>query len=437
MRIQRSWLILVLVAALAFIVYRLPVQEEPAAVDEEKGDESVRIAVTYEMLGETVQIWPHPVSEEKVLALINMTEAEINSYCEENQSEYRFRLVPTPVLNKGGTSGDELPPGLEETMQLDEDGVSLVVGHDFSRANRYSLEYADEHGMLLLSPSGVGLGQSLPGDCLHKLMPNIYEDPEVYERVFADMIRSMGYEAFVTIGSGGHVFMRSLLDETGEALSYPYRETEVVMDINADDLGPYLRQAAEYVNETAALYGVENMCVLVEPLGVDKLTEILTNADSHSVLSKVKWFDYGGIPEEGITEENLGARLARYGFTQMVMCPTDSPRSEEFYRKYVDHVGAIPTPNKVYGEAARYDAAWLMALAVIETGSAEPQEVKEALPTVCERYQGVLGDCSLNEYGDRAKTDYRIYEWILVDGEARFDAVGYYDSSTGSFTFTR
>ena len=103
----------------------------------------VNIAVTYQKLTETVQIWPHPIKEEYIKALVNLTETEINQYCNENQYETRFRLIPTPIIYKGGGKKGDLPPGLEETMQLNENGINLIVGHDFS-LNRYSYEYAND-----------------------------------------------------------------------------------------------------------------------------------------------------------------------------------------------------------------------------------------------------------------------------------------------------
>ena len=42
---------------------------------------TVKVGVTYEKLAENVELFPHPVSEEKITTLVTMTENDINQYC--------------------------------------------------------------------------------------------------------------------------------------------------------------------------------------------------------------------------------------------------------------------------------------------------------------------------------------------------------------------
>lgn len=384
-------------------------------------------------LSENVGRWPHPVSEEKIKALVTMVEDDINQYCIDNQIETRFNYIPTPVIHKGGTPQGENPPGLDEMIQLNQSDINLIVGHDYSLANRYSLDYANEHKMLLLSPSGVGLGLSKPEDYLYKLSPNDYEDPEVYEKVYAQMIKELEYKAFITINTGRRSFYPNVIEETAKALNYSYRTTLVEYDINSDAFEPYLEKAADYMNDTIMVYGIENVCILVEPLWIDDV--FLDVADKYPILSNITWFDYVGLPEEVVTENDLEQRLAKYGFTRLIMYPADTARADVFYQRYVKDVGELPTPSRVYDEAARYDACWLMALSVLQANSSDPIEVKAVLPSVCESYKGILGNCTLNEYGDRVSTDYRVFTWKIDGEEAYFKESGYYDSINDSFIF--
>jgi hypothetical protein len=241
---------------------KAPIQEEISASEENIVD----IAVTYMKLADDVQRWPHPVSEEKIVLLINSTGAEINQYCNDNQIDTRFKFIPTPVFHKGGIPAGENPPGLDEMIQLNNAGINLIVGHDYSSANWYSLDYTNEQNMLLLSPMGVGLGQSIPDDNLFKLTPNVYEDPDVYDRVYAQMIKELGYDAFISINTGKHCIFRNLLDETSQAISYSYEGSQVEFDVNADDLTPYLDRAAENLQTAIDVYGVDHVCVLIDQL---------------------------------------------------------------------------------------------------------------------------------------------------------------------------
>lgn len=423
---------LLLVLVITTIIYypRNPQPNNPE--NTQTSEKIIEIAVTYEKLAENVELYPHPVSEEKITALITMVENDINKYCTDNQIETRFNFTPTPVIRKGGTSKGENPPGLDEMIQLNQFGINLIVGHDFSLANVYSLQYANEHKMLLLSPSGIGIGLSKPGDYLYKLMPNEYEDPEVYAKVLAELLKSKGYEAFLVIGSGEHLFMREWLDIIGEELSYQYRVNEVLLDINAEDYGPYFEQAARVLNETIMEYGEDKVCIFIEPWLSNELRKILDQADNYPVLVSVEWIDYGGMSEEWVVENGFEDRLADYGFTRLVACPADTARADVFYQRYVEMVGELPTPSEMYGEAARYDACWLMVLSVLQAQSSNPEDVIDVLPSVCESYEGVLGDCSLNEYGDRVATDYRVYTWEYDRGKTLFNEIGYYNSTNHS-----
>lgn len=431
-RFKISGILLLILVFVAIYYYPRNPQTHNPENNQADDETSVKIAVTYEKLAENVGLYPHPVSMEKINALITMAEDDINQYCLDNQIETRFSFIPTPVIHKGGTSSGENPPGLDEMIQLNQSGINLIVGHDYSLANHYSLEYANEHKMLLLSPSGVGLGLSKPDDYLYKLMPNEYEDPEVYEKVYAQMIKELGYKAFITINTGRRSFYPNLVEETAKALNYSYRTNLVEYDINSDDFDPYLKKAADYLNDTIRVYGVENVCVLVEPLWID-VDVFLDDADKYPILSSVTWFDYIGLSEEWVVENGLDQRLAEYGFTRLIMYPAETARADMFYQRYHEEVGELPTPSRVYDEAARYDACWLMALSVFQANSSEPEDVIAVLPNVCESYEGVLGNCTLNEYGDRVSTDYRVYTWENDDGEALFKYVGYYNSTKNSF----
>lgn len=176
------------------------------------------------------------------------------------------------------------------------------------------------------------------------------------------------------------------------------------------------------------------MCIIIEPCSYG-LEKILDQADNYPVLGSVEWIDYGGMPEEWVTEKDLEKRLAKYGFTRLIPYPADTAKADEFHQRYVEDVGELPTPSKVYGEAARYDACWIMALSVLQANSSSPEAVKTVLPGVCESYYGILGLCSLNENGDRVSSDYRVFTWITDGEEAYFNDSGYYNSTSNSFIY--
>jgi ABC-type branched-subunit amino acid transport system substrate-binding protein len=74
---------------------------------------------------------------------------------------------------------------------------------------------------------------------------------------------------------------------------------------------------------------------------------------------------------------------------------------------------------------------WIMAHAVIQVNSSSTDNIKKILPRVCNEYQGVIGNCTLDEKGDRISTDFDIYRWITQDEKPEFKKIGHYDSETG------
>ena len=119
--------LLIILLALTIYYYPKNSQTNNPENNQINDDSSVKIAVTYEKLAENVVLFPHPVTEEKITALVTMVEDDINQYCIGNQIKTRFNFIPTPIIHKGGTQQGENPPGLDEMIQLNQNGINLIV----------------------------------------------------------------------------------------------------------------------------------------------------------------------------------------------------------------------------------------------------------------------------------------------------------------------
>ncbi len=286
-------LALIVFAAIIATSPRTDVKDQDEPVPED-GIE-VKIGVTYRVLSEDTQIWPHPIPEEDVLTLIEMTEAEINHYAEEQNSSMRFQLVPKSITYWG-----ETPPGLAEIRALHEQGIDLVVGHDFSVAMRYSYGYAHANRTLMLSPTTSHLGPDHLGEYVFTLMPG------THPTVFAEMLADLGFTRAVAFGTG-HTPWTPYLDSVSEKLGYDVRETSIAYDINARDIYRFhLGQAAEKVRELLEYYAPEEVCLLFDTMiDFEVMPNILEMACEFPELSKIRWFDVIGHSEEFIVERGL------------------------------------------------------------------------------------------------------------------------------------
>jgi hypothetical protein len=52
------------------------------------------------------------------------------------------------------------------------------------------------------------------------------------------------------------------------------------------------------------------------------------------------------------------------------------------------------------------------------------------LPKVGRGFEGVLGNCTFDDYGNRLISDEAFFGWTSVDGVVRFQLVGLYESSS-------
>ncbi len=116
----------------------------------------------------------------------------------------------------------------------------------------------------------------------------------------------------------------------------------------------------------------------------------------------------------------------------MIRSISNGTEAHRFTERYTENVGPLPTPSRIYDQAARYDAIWVMAKAVLKCGTDNSTAVRERLLEAAEDHMGAIGSCRMEE-GARATADYRVYEWRQTGEDATFVEIGYYDSSTSDF----
>jgi ABC-type branched-subunit amino acid transport system substrate-binding protein len=104
-------------------------------------------------------------------------------------------------------------------------------------------------------------------------------------------------------------------------------------------------------------------------------------------------------------------------------------RATELEARYIEATGR---PFDVYS-AYLYDAANVLAKAIIETSSDNATIVTTALPRVCENTYGASSWLRLNKYGDRAPTPFDI--WYFAPGTikpADIHIAGIYNPDTSA-----
>jgi branched-chain amino acid transport system substrate-binding protein len=388
---------------------------------------TVKIALTYIRQTSNYSSLPESLDAGVVLGLVEMVEGEINDYCRAEGYETSFDFQPYPVLY----FRQKEHPGLPEVRQIRADGVSLVIGHDTGMLIDGAYDYVHENDMLMLSPDGgTFFTEGDEDDRFLTLIASPYSDVDA----LSALMRYRGYTAFVALLPSPGTTMRTMAERLADSLKFDAKESTVLYDPNYGDFKTLAGFVSGEMAELEAAHGEGHVCVVTAPpfYSEDEAAGYLDALGSYPNLSNTTWFDIAGTPEEHVkllSDETV----ARYHFTQAMPWPTTGRRLDDFMAKYLNEVGELPAPRRLYQQAARHDAMWMLALSVLRTNSTDASTIRDALLDVSKDYLGVLGDCTLNSYGSRASSDYALFEWVMRGDSAEFTLVGHYSSGEDEF----
>jgi hypothetical protein len=388
----------------------------------------VKIALTY--IQESINFYSYPSDFDAIVVekLVDMVEKEINDFCDENGVKTRFDFIPYPV----DYLRQHEHPGLPEARQIKADGILLVIGHDTSMLIHGAYDYVHKNNMLMLCPQGGSSFTTADDHFFTLLAPS-----RASRESLAELVSTLGYKAFVAVVPEEHYLCKDTIDEIAETITFNSEGSWVFYDVNSQDLRGTAKTIAMKLSELVALYGRDHVCVLSEPMLYSEDEEIFLGAlETYPVLSSVRWFDVMGHSEEFVKKYLPLNIVAKYGFIQTIDWPSYTVRLEEFLNEYRDAVAEEPTPSRLYLQAARHDAMWLLALSVLDAGSSKTADVMVTLPEVGRGFEGVLGNCTFDAYGNRLVSDEAFFGWTSVDGVVRFQLVGLYESSSKRVSLT-
>jgi len=77
-----------------------------------------------------------------------------------------------------------------------------------------------------------------------------------------------------------------------------------------------------------------------------------------------------------------------------------------------------------------YDICWIYALSVFSTNSVDAETIKQVLPDIAAGYNGITGNCELDENGDRVPSKFNVWGVGEIDGNIQLVNYASYDYST-------
>jgi branched-chain amino acid transport system substrate-binding protein len=353
---------------------------------------------------------------------------DLDAYASSLGLDVHFEFV---MLNADGQANTHL----ELVQDLHNDGVDIFIGAGWSSMCCASLSYQNVNHMIAISPSSTSPTCAIANDSMFRMCPA----DSALAPALADIIWSYGVKEVVLIQRGdsyGDGIVNMFVPEfvaLGGVVSQPirYELTDDVVSGNADFCA-YLQTGRDSAQAAIARMGGDNSRVCVLLIAYDEAARIIKQASQCDVLYNLVWFgaDVTAKNEAVIRDSPLEANHLKL-FSPLAQRPT-STKYTALEARYVEATGGSFNMNQAY----LYDAAYVLARTIIETGSYNATKVAAALPGVCENTCGVSGWCKLNEYGDRAPPPFDIWYYapgVIVPSEGHI--AGDYDPDTGVTTW--
>ncbi len=308
---------------------------------------------------------------------------------------------------------------LAAVQALAAKGIKVIVGPLASSEVATVKSFVDSNKIVIISHSSTALSLAIPDDYIFRLVPTDY----FQSKALARLLWSKGIRKAAVIYRG---------DDWGEGLYLGFKEnfeklggkvSGIKYDPKAKEYSAEVRRLSDIVKEFGGGADTGVLLISFEEDGIS----ILMLAKEDPVLSKVLWFGTDGTAYSTKIASQVGEIASQLGgLLSTCYMPAGSPKRDEFMRRYRERFGENPDPYCMN----IYDAVWVAALAILESGKYDGEVIAKVLPEVASRYFGVSGWTALDENGDRAFGDYIIVGIFSADGGFKWREVGFYLSSS-------
>ena len=348
-------------------------------------------------------------------------EPDINEYVKSLGQNFTFNFVI-----KSGDGHREIH--LEKVKELKSQGINVFLGGLYSSQAQAALDYVNENDMLMVSPSSTSPLLAIPDDRLYRICPTDYD----LVNPLVEMFDAWGSEAIIVVQRGDSWadgiyddFEDGWLDR-GKVIIERIRYSAEVTEFST-----VLAELDGLIAENAEEYGYERISVLT--LMFSELVVLVSQTPDYPDTRKVVWMrvDSGGCGGGGMLDDTYGLWKDLGLFAAYGNPISEGPIWESLDARFTE---LVDQPAG-YFTGTKYDAAWLIALSIIQTGSTEAGVIARALPEVAGSYYGATGSCELDENGDRMSSSYHIPGPFDRDGVYGYQNYGRFDGETGIMTW--
>ncbi len=339
---------------------------------------------------------------------LEVSAEDINGYYSGLGSGKNVKLIVRDTKSNPETA-------LEQLKELDKMGLKIVVGPQGSTEAAAVLDYANQHGIVLLSTASTAPALAIPDDNLYRLVP----DDSKQGLVLARLMRDEGINTVIPMYRND-VWGKGLASEVEK--NYKAINGTVLEGVSYETTNKNLSAEVEVLNKKviAATSEHDKGSVAVLLCSYVEATEIFALARNYPALSEVKWYGTDGI---ALNRELINDKsAASFAVAANVTAPIYGYVGEnDLYKvtgpKIEKRLGRIPESYAL----TSYDALWIATFVHLDAVPDNDKSIKIAMDTLTDTYYGISGWTILNDQGDRKYWDYDIWKVTGEDGTYRWE----------------
>lgn len=355
---------------------------------------------------------------------VEKAEKDVNNYFENKNSSIRTRLL----VEDSKTDPVETVHALKRLIDSD---VRIVIGPATSAAVMSVKDYANQHDVILISPSSTSAALSIADDNLFRFVPDDRNQAEfISNKMWNDGIRvvipmwrsdTFGNELVKGVKENfekkGGLVMEGVEyhPHTGEFSSSLHR-------INFIMWNQHLKKLSNIVDNTTHQFDAQKVGIYL--VSFDEVTPILIQSNEHPILQKVKWY---GSDASAQNLQIIRNHDAAY-FAEMINF--SNPLFQVNLNNSKAETLGAEIEKKLQGSSSltypilAYDTYWVTALSlekIIDNRTIEidVESLKKIITGTAADYEGISGKIILNDAGDRINANYDI--WSVVKSQKDFD----------------
>ncbi|MGD0478255.1 MAG: penicillin-binding protein activator [Nitrososphaerales archaeon] len=343
---------------------------------------------------------------------------DVNNYLQSIGSNYRFQLVTYDTANTatGALSG--------MTALAQTQGIQAFLGPGNSVEIGGIVDYANSHKLVTVALYSSDAYSNQPY-IFRPYTANHLVGPAAVKVMWNEGIRNVAaIYRDDSLGSSLNSIMKAAWQSLGGTW------VSVQYTIDQPDYGSEVASLSSAVSSLGISPQTAVFHVTFETDGLN----IYTHASTDSVLTQVRWFGETDAQRAAFlppsASQAIGDFLVQVKDTGLTNVNPLSNVTRSFVSEFNARTGHNPTSWSLY----TYDDAWLLTMALVQTGGQFGVHLAAAIPKVAAHYVGASGPLPLDKNHDLATADFGVWHVTKTGTAYAYTNFEFYSGTLGTLS---